>query len=542
MLDDAPRFRSGVPAAGAASGKGLVATSQPAAVAAAVELLDRGGTAADAAVAGAAALAVTEPCSCGPGGDCFALYYEARSGRVHALDGSGRAPAGLTLDRLRRDGMAGGVPRFHGHTITVPGAVAAWCELSARFGRAHVALALQPAIRLARDGFAVQPVTAHFWEVGARAQLVHAPGGGELTLAGRAPRAGETFVNRGLARVLAGIAACGREAFYQGEVAAAIAAAAARAGGTLSEADLAGHQSSWGESIRARYGEVDIHEHPPAGQGLVALIALRVLEHLDARAARGAARLHLIAEALRLAFADGLARIADPAAAVVPVAELLADDHTRGLAARVDRNRAGSAAAPAAPAGDTAYLSVIDGDGNACSLIQSNYMGFGTGAVPAGCGFTLHNRGAGFVLDPAHPNCAGPGKRPYHTIIPALATRPGDGALLASFGVMGGFMQPQGHVQLAMALWDDQLGPQAALDRPRLYIDPHLPGAGISLEDGTPAEVAARLAALGHPVRTVTGWDRALFGRGQVIVRDPATGALAGGSDGRADGVATAQV
>lgn len=521
--------------------RGMVATSQPLAVQAGLEVLGQGGTAADGAVAAAAALSVTEPTSTGLGGDAFALFYEASSGRVTALNGSGRAPRGLTLELLTAQGFRRELPAFHAHTVTVPGACAAWCDLLERHGRLPRATTLAPAIRLAEDGFPVSPITAHFWGRGVERQLRTSPGGLELTIEGRAPRPGEIFRNPGLARTLRAVAEAGPAPFYVGEIARAIAASVQGAGGVLDEADLAGHRSTWDEPISTVYRGIRVWECPPNGQGLVALLALSILEGfpITRHPALGPRRLHLLTEALRLAFADAARFVADPVFAPAPLDRLLSPEYG---AARREQIRSGRAARRVGPGlgsegSDTVYLTVVDGQGNACSFIQSNYMGFGTGIVPRGWGFSLQNRGHNFRLDPAHPNRLAPGKRPYHTIIPALATRD-DGSLFASFGVMGGFMQPQGHVQVLQALLDDGLDPQAALDRPRICLVETQRGWDLALEEGISARTAGRLAAMGHRVRSISGHERALFGRGQVILRDSQSGVLWGGSDPRSDGCA----
>ncbi len=524
--------------------RGIVAASQPLAVAAGLEALAAGGTAADAAVATAVALNVTEPMSTGIGGDCFALYYDAATRQVTALNGSGRAPMALSLERLRRDGLAETLPPYHPYTITVPGACAGWCDLVARHGRLPMRAVLAPAIRLAEQGFPVAPLTAHAWEMAVEHQLRDTWNGLELSIEGRAPRAGEIFRNPGLARVLQAVAEGGRVAFHAGEIAERITAAVRAAGGCLAVEDLAGHHSTWDQPISTTYRNLRIWECPPNGQGLTALLALNILEGFDLAALDPLSpeRLHLEIEAMRLAFADTRWYVADPAVSRVPLAGLLSKEYAAerrrliGLRrATLDQRRG------VPPAGsDTVYLSVVDGEGNACSFINSLYMGFGTGIVPAGLGFALQNRGHNFSLDPAHPNALAPGKRPYHTIIPALATRSAGETLYASFGVMGGFMQPQGHVQVAIALADDGLDPQAALDRPRFYVIGGEPGAQVALEEGIPHRTVAGLAEMSHPVMPVSGLDRGMFGRGQVIVRDAETGVLWAGSDPRSDGCAMA--
>jgi gamma-glutamyltranspeptidase/glutathione hydrolase len=529
------------------STRGIVAASQPLAVAAGLEALSQGGNAADAAVATAAALNVTEPTSTGLGGDCFALYFDAQTGQVSALNGSGRAPALLTLERLRLEGFDLELPPYHAHTITVPGACAGWCDLVERFGRLSLSAILSPAIRLAEQGFPVAPMTAHAWEYGARNQLHSALGGGELTIDGRAPQPGEIFRNPGLALTLRLIAEGGKGAFYQGVIAEAIARTIQAVGGCMTVEDLATHTCTWEEPISTLYRGLRIWECPPNGQGLTALLALNILEGFDLADLEplSARRLHLEIEALRLAFADTRWFVADPAFGRVPVDELLDKKYAaqRQALIRFDRATLDQQRGVPVSSSDTVYLSVVDDLGNACSFINSNYMGFGTGIVPSGWGFSLQNRGHNFSLDPKHPNALAPGKRPYHTIIPAMATRPAATSgspetLFACFGVMGGFMQPQGHLQVVVALVDDGLDPQAALDRPRFCITEGQADNSVALEEGIPDAVMATLAAMGHPVAPTTGYERVVFGRGQVILRDPASGALCAGSDPRADGCA----
>ena len=523
---------------------GMVAASQPLAVAAGLRLLDLGGNAVDAAVAVAAALNVTEPTSTGLGGDAFALYYKADAAEVFALNGSGRCPGGLTLERLQREGMGTTLPPYHPYTITVPGACAAWCDLVERFGSRTMDQILAPAIQLAEQGFPVAPTTAWFWQRAAQGQLGRAVNGRELTIDGRGPRAGELFRNPGLARTLRCIADDGKSAYYTGEIADAIISVIKEAGGCLSAEDLAAHTSTWETPISVLYRGVRVWECPPNGQGLAALLALTLLEGFDLSmtAPLSIDRLHLMIEAMRLAFADARAYIADPAFVDVPVDALLSIEHTDKRRTLIDPARANPALRPGTPpaVSDTVYFSVVDRWGNACSFINSNYMGFGTGIVPRRWGFSLQNRGHNFRLDPTHPNGLAPGKRPYHTIIPAMATRASDGSLYASFGVMGGFMQPQGHVQVVSSLVDDQLDPQAALDQPRWCIEPEDSHGLTALEDGIPLTVMAGLANRGHPIRPVTGMARAMFGRGQIILRNPDNGVLCGGSDPRADGLAMA--
>nr|MBN1228352.1 gamma-glutamyltransferase family protein [Anaerolineae bacterium] len=521
--------------------RGMVATSQPLAAQAGVEVLMKGGNAADAAVAAAATLNVTEPTSTGLGGDCFALYYDSTSREVTALNGSGRAPSGLTLERISRDGFADGLPPFHAHTITVPGAAAGWCDLVERHGRLSLSEVLAPAINHAEEGFPVAPLTAYFWDRGAQRQLGNSPGGCELMIDGRAPRAGEIFRNRTLANTLQILAEGGRRAFYSGDIGEKIANTVQAAGGVMTRDDLSAHESTWEEPISTVYHGIRVYECPPNGQGLTALLALNILSEFDIpQDGLSVERLHLVIEALRLAFADTRWYVADPAQVAVPVHDLLTRAYAHQRAGLVDLTRATVDHVRGTPVAgsDTVYLTVVDGDGNACSFINSNYMGFGTGIVPEGTGFSLQNRGHNFSLDPVHPNALAPGKRPYHTIIPAMATRESDQSLYASFGVMGGFMQPQGHVQVLAGMVNDGLSPQVTLDRPRVCIESGSSGGQVAIEEGVPVSVMARLAEMGHTIRPVSGLGRALFGRGQIITRDPESGVLCGGSDPRADGCA----
>lgn len=523
--------------------RGMVATSQPLAAQIGAGILSRGGTAADAAVAAAAALSVTEPTSTGIGGDCFVLYFEAATRQIRSLNGSGRAPANLSLEMLQQRGMGRELPPFHALTITVPGACAAWCDLAERFGRMPLADCLAPAIELAERGFPVSPITAYFWAIGASRQLSSALGGQELTLGGRAPRPGELFRNPGLARTLRRVAQHGPEGFYQGEIAAAIAQAVHTSGGVLDQDDLAAHRSRWESPISTDYRGIQIWECGPNGQGLAALLALNLLQGFDLLRIPplGVDRMHLILEALRLAFADARWYVADPEFNPPPLEWLLSEEYATSRRAMIDPSRANHSSMPGAMPShpDTVYLSVVDGEGNACSLINSNYMGFGTGIVPAGWGFSLQNRGLGFSLDRDHPNALAPHKRPYHTIIPAMATRR-DGSLYASLGVMGGFMQPQGHVQVLVGLLDDRLDPQQALDRPRVCLTQGTPDSEVAVEQGVPAETIAELQGRGHRLSVLGGYDRAVFGRGQIILREADSGVLWGGSDPRADGCAVA--
>jgi gamma-glutamyltranspeptidase/glutathione hydrolase len=528
----------------------MVASSQPLATAAGLEILYLGGNAADAAVATAAALNVTEPTSTGLGGDMFALFYDAATGQMTALNGSGRAPASLTLELLRKNGFGvwatvGGTREsplqpYHPYTITVPGACAGWCDLIERHGAMSLSSVLTPAIRLADEGFPVAPVASHFWQRAADRQLKESLNGREMTIDGRGPNPGELFRNPGLARTLRTIAAGGKKAYYEGEIAEAIAATIQQAGGCLTVDDLAAHVSTWDEPISTPCGGLRLWECPPNGQGITALLALNILEGFALPSdPLSADRLHLEIEALRLAFADTRWFVADPRVVHVPVNELISKEYAAGRRKLIDPKKATLDQQRGTPVAgsDTVYFCVVDQWGNACSFINSNYMGFGTGIVPHGWGFTLQNRGHNFSLEPGHPNVLAPRKRPYHTIIPAMITRETDGSLFGPMGVMGGFMQPQGHLQVFLALAQG-LDPQTALDMPRFCIGDGTAGGEVALENGIPEETIVDLTKRGHLVRKVMGWERELFGRGQVIVRDQETGILTGGSDPRADGCA----
>ncbi len=523
--------------------RGMVASSQPLATEAGLRILRQGGNAADAAVATAAALNVTEPNMTGIGGDVFALYYDSQTGDVTALNGSGRTPKGLTIAGLERDGIRGEIPLYHAHSVTVPGACAGWFDLIARHGRKSMAEILMPAIELAEEGFPVAPITARLWS-GSIAQVRSSPGGAVFMIDGRGPRPGEIFRNPALAATFKTIAEGGAKAFYEGAIAEAISRLVQAHGGTLCEDDLAHHASSWENPISTVYRGLRLWECPPNGQGLAALLALNIMRgmSLGDQDPLGAQRFHLMIEAMRLAFEDARWYVADPRHATtphIPLDELLSEDYASTRRKLIDPDHANPDPKRGAPSAssDTVYMCCVDSEGNACSFINSNYMAFGSVLSPEGLGFTLQNRAQQMSLDPTHPNAVAPGKRPYHTIIPALLTRESDGSLYGPMGVMGGFMQPQGHLQVTVAMADDDCDPQAALDRPRFGL---LAGRGagtVSVESGLPIETRAALSAMGHELETVDGLARIQFGRGQMIRRDQ-DGVLWGGSDPRADGCA----
>jgi gamma-glutamyltranspeptidase/glutathione hydrolase len=513
--------------------RGVVATSAPLAAQAGLQMLQRGGTAVDAAIATAVALTVVEPTSNGIGSDAFVLVWDGRC--LHGLNGSGRAPATHTPALFARLGLSA-IPATGWLPVTVPGAPAAWRDLHARFGRLPFATLCEPAIAYAADGFPPGPVTAQAW---AQAALAYAANTGPEFAAwfdtfapkGHGPRPGEIWTLPDHAATLRRIAQSHADDFYHGELAGRIARFALETGGYLTAADLAAHTSTWVEPLSTCYRGYDVWELPPNGQGISALAALNILEGFDLRAhpRESAQSYHLQIEAMKLAFVDALRYVADPERVAVPIRGLL-DKAYAAQRRQLIGTQAGEPTPGEPPRGGTVYLCTADRDGMMVSYIQSNYMGFGSGIVVPGTGIALQNRGACFVLEPGHPNCVGPGKRPYHTIIPAFLTRAGEA--LGPFGVMGGFMQPQGHVQMVVNAVDYAMNPQTCLDAPRWQ---WLRGREVALEVEAPRPVMDGLEARGHQV--VIQSNPSSFGRGQIIRRLP-SGAYVAGSEPRADGCA----
>lgn len=520
--------------------RGMVAASNPLAAQAGLAVLRRGGNAADAAVAAAAVLNVTEPASTGIGGDMFALYYDAKTKQVTALNGSGRAPMALTADMLRREGVVE-ISLHSPHAITVPGAAAGWEDLLKRHGRMTLKDVLQDAIHYARDGFPVHPVFAAGWQK-LEPLLKNSPHTEDYLPGGSAPKTAQVVQLPGLARTFEAVAEGGAAAFYTGEIGDAIVETIQAMGGVMTHDDLKRHVSTWDEPIKADYRGITVYECPPNGQGIAALQAMQIADGFDLASLSwdSPERLHLMVEAMRLAFADARYYVADMATNPAPLDFLLSESYAASRRAMISPQLAMMPPTFGMPmaGSDTVYLSAADGEGNACSFINSLYTGFGTGIVAKGTGVFLQSRGALFCLEEGHPNCLAPGKRPYHTIIPAMAVKNGD--LWASFGVMGGFMQPQGHFQVMSAMADDDLNPQEALNRPRWCLDGGTGSSVLLLEEGIPVKTMARLAELGHTVRPVSGGMRGVFGDGQIIRRDPQTGVLFGGSDPRKDGLTAA--
>jgi gamma-glutamyltranspeptidase / glutathione hydrolase len=522
--------------------RGAVATSQPLATAAGLVALRRGGSAVDAALAAAVALTVVQPGSNGIGGDLFAIVWDGT--RLHGLNASGRSPAALTRDIVgagvpappSHGGAQAGAPALPSRgwlPVTVPGAPAGWRDLHARFGRLPFAVLFDDAIAYAAGGFPVSPRVATAWgsSVALHASLGDAPELAEFAKvftvdSGRAPRAGERWSNPDMARTLRLIAETGAGAFYTGEIAVALDAYARSTGGLLTGDDLAAHASVWVEPVPASYRGHEVWELPPNGQGIAASVALSILDGFDLAAIAPEERLHRRIEAIKLGFADAHRCVADPSCAP-DVTGLLAADRVGVLRASIGDRAASGVGEPAR--GGTVYLCAADADGTMVSLIQSTYLGFGSHVVLPGYGFGLQNRGVGFSLDPAHPNVVAPGKRPYHTIVPAFLTRAG--APVGPFGVMGGHLQPQGHVQVVGATLDDGMDPQEALGAPRWYWHA---GRSVRLEPGL-AWAATDLARRGHEVEIDA--DPSAYGYGQAIWRLPDGGYVAG-SEPRADGCA----
>jgi gamma-glutamyltranspeptidase / glutathione hydrolase len=513
--------------------RGMVATSQPLAAQAGLEILKRGGNAMDAAIATAACLTVLEPTSNGIGGDAFALVWT--QGKLHGLNASGPAPQGISGDRVRQSGHTV-MPKYGWIPVNVPGTPAAWAELSARFGALPLTEVLRPAIAYAEEGFPVSPVISKLWKLAYgvyRAQVgaEFAPWFETFAPAGRAPTAGELFRSPDHARTLREIATTKAESFYRGALAEKIDAYSRQSGGFVRKEDLAAYRAEWVQPITVTYRGYDVWEIPPNGHGLVALSALNILKGFELSGKEDVETYHRQWEAIKLAFADGMKYITDPAKMTVTVEALLAESYAAKRRALI----ADTALEPAPgklPEGGTVYLATADTHGNMVSFIQSNYYGFGSGLVVPGTGIALHDRGCNFSLDPDHDNYLQPGKRPYHTIIPGFLTK--DGRAIGPFGVMGGFIQPQGHVQLVMNTIDFQLNPQAALDAPRWSWKE---GKTVEVEHQFPEPLAEALERRGHLVKRCVGSHT--MGRGQIIWRDE-HGVLAGGTEPRADGVVAA--
>ncbi|KAI7152748.1 gamma-glutamyltranspeptidase [Hortaea werneckii] len=584
------------------STKAIVACTQPLAAQCGLEILRKGGNCADAAVAVAAGLNMTEPGSTGIGGDMFCLFYDAATKQVRSLNGSGRSGKNCTLQNVRRslgvqEGEQGKIPLDSVHAVSVPGAAAGWVDTVERFGSGKVSMAeiLAPAVELGERGFPVSECMGFYWNKAEASLKAASPNYAEMLKKDpsapdgcRAPEAGEIMRNPTLANTFRLVGEKGKAGFYSGSVAEELIKVTSDLGGHLTLDDLKSHMEIGTEetepiSLRfkahdsaAKHGKhmsdnsaegVDIWEHPPNGQGIIALMALGIIEQLEKSSQipqftpedhNSTAYLHAIIESLRIAFADGNWFIADPSVSSVPTSSLISPKYLSERAQLFNPNKANpplthGEPSPAHRSSDTVYFAVTDSAGNGISFINSNYAGFGTGIIPRNCGFTLQNRAANFVLQPPnHPNILRESKRPYHTIIPALVTNAADQSLHSVYGVMGGFMQPQGHIQVLLNQLLFNLSPQEALDAPRVCIGAGMPDEGdvmdmtVYLEEGIPENTVEGLRKLGHKVQVVKGWERGLFGRGQLIrwsvdgLEDggKGMGVWSAGSDLRGDGAA----
>ncbi|KAK2739845.1 hypothetical protein FQN57_006421 [Myotisia sp. PD_48] len=573
------------------STNGMVACTQPLAAAAGQKVLREGGNAADAAVAvvinpKAAALNITEPSSTGIGGDMFCLFYDVKTKKISALNGSGRAPGKLTLDQVKKDlgpGHKGAIPMTSVNAVTIPGAAAGWIDTIEKFGSGRVTLdqIFAPAIELGEEGFPVSELSAGFWKAGEEQIRNASPNGREILKTdpsakdgARAPKPGEIFKNPTLAKTFRALAKEGKAGFYKGRIAEEIVKVTQELGGHISLEDMIYHLERGSQDAdpislkvdanefrankRNGNGDVEIWEHPPNGQGIVALMALGILKQLAQQGKipqytpeqhNTASYLHALIESLRIAFADASWWVADPDMGKVPTQELISPIYLAERAKLFNPDKASRTLDHGSPAHnhcDTVYFAVTDKEGNGISFINSVYGGFGTCIVPKGCGFTLQNRGANFSLVEGHPNVLAPFKRPYHTIIPAMITNPSDHSLHTVYGVMGGFMQPQGHVQVLMNMLVFDFTPQTALDAPRFCIGAGHPGSNrdvdqtVYLEEGIDTLVVEKLKQMGHKVTVLKGHERGMFGRGQVIRCHTDEGRIvfSGGSDLRGDGAA----
>lgn len=529
-VGDRPNPRGGGTRSAVRAMNGMIATSQPLASAAGLRVLQQGGNAIDAAIAAAAVLCVVEPMMVSPGGDLFAMIWDAKRKELKALNASGRAPHALSIDELKKRGFTS-MPLFGIHPVTVPGAVDGWATLAQRYGTMPLAQLLQPAIEYAERGFPVTEVISQQWQDG----MQHAKNpdfAATFLPHGRPPAVGEIFTNKNLAATLKKIAAGGRDAFYKGEIAQKIVKFAQSQGGLHTMQDFAAQTSNWVEPISTTYRGYTVYEMPPNTQGLAALEMLNILEGYEVGKLghNTAEYLHLLVEAKKLAFIDRARQIADPAFYQTPLDRLLSKDYAAEQRKHIDPNRAAGPPSTGPGGGpDTVYLTVVDKDRNAVSFIQSIFENFGSGLVAGDTGIVLHDRGAGFSFDPSSPNRLEGGKRPFHTLVPAMVFR--DGKPWLTFGVMGGDMQTQGHVQVLLNLIDFGMDVQQAGEQPRFR---DIEGKGLALESAISAEVRRALEQKGHQIISAPG----SFGGYQAIMIDPQTGALAGGSDMRKDGCA----
>ncbi|HVZ94563.1 MAG TPA: gamma-glutamyltransferase [Phycisphaerales bacterium] len=535
----------------------MAATSHPLATQAAIDIMKAGGSAVDGAIAAEACLGLMEPTGCGMGGDLFAIVWDPKTQKLHGYNGSGRSPRGLTLEKLRaelKERDLKQIPPRGPLPVTVPGCVDGWFALHEKFGAMEMKQVLAPAIQYAKGGFKMEPVIADGWERSVKVLKEYPGFVDQFTINGRAPRAGEVWRNPNLARTLQRIADHGRDGFYKGEIPATIESYIKSQGGFLAASDFEAHHGEWVEPVSTNYRGYDVWELPPNGQGIAALQMLNILERFDVKSmGYGTADyVHLFVEAKKLAFEDRARYYADPDFVKTPVKTLLSKAYAAERAKLIDMQHAAMSVEPGAmPSGaDTIYLTVADSSGMMVSLIQSNYRGMGSGMCPMGSGgakeglgFILQDRGEQFALVDGHPNVYAPGKRPFHTIIPAFITK--DGMPWMSFGVMGGGMQPQGHVQIVVNLIDFGMGLQQAGDVPRIHHDGSTEPQGdvkrmsdggvLNLEPGFPEATVEELKRRGHTLKPA---ETPVFGGYQAIRRDAKTGEYTGASESRKDGKA----
>jgi len=515
--------------------RGMVATAQPLAAQAGLDILKKGGNAIDAAIAAAACLTVVEPTSNGIGSDAFAIIWT--KGKLHGLNASGTAPDSISIEAIRARGFDA-IPAHGLEPVMVPGAPAAWAECSRRFGRLSLKETLQPAIDYAEQGFPVSPIVAKNWRIAFDEYkktfqgTMFAPWFDTFAPDGQVPEAGDVWRSADHARSLKAIADSDAEDFYKGELADQIDSFSRAHEGFIRKSDLARYRPQWVEPISVNYHGYDVWELPPNGQGLVALLGLNILKQFDLKNEDLISKYHKQIEALKLAFSDGKAYITDPREMSDEAVQLLSEPYS-ALRAKQIGQMAMTPEPGRLPKGGTVYLAAADEEGNMVSFIQSNFMGFGSGIVIPGTGISLQNRGYTFSLNPKDANSLAPGKKTYHTIIPGFLTQ--NGTPVGPFGVMGGYMQPQGHLQVISRLIDEHLHPQAALDAPRWQ---WIESKTVLVEPEFPNALAQALARRGHDISVAL--DTGSFGRGQIIWRDPNTGILAGGTESRADGMVAA--
>jgi gamma-glutamyltranspeptidase/glutathione hydrolase len=520
---------------------GIVATSQTLASAAGVKILEAGGSAVDAAIAANAVLGLVEPGSNGIGGDLFAIVYEAKTGKLHGLNASGWAPAGLTIDFLAKKGETS-MPQLGIHSVTVPGAVAGWDALHKRFGKLPLSSVLAPAIHYADEGFPVTEVIGTFWAGEGRQQVSYHENAKKLYLpGGNPPEIGQIFRNPELGKSLKLIGAAGRDAFYKGPIAKAILDISKELGGTFTAADLAEFEAEWVEPISTEYRGWTVYELPPNGQGIAALMMLNLMERfpLGEYGHNSSKALHVMVEAKKLAYADLLEYVGDPRSGKIPVAPMLDKSNAAQRAKLIDMSRANCAPVPSkfdsiskTPGADTIYLSVVDRDGNIVSLIQSSYKGFGSGIVPPGAGFMLHNRAGLFTLERAKANSLAGRSRPIHTIIPGFMRK---GDVRIGFGIMGGWNQAQAHAQFVANVVDFGQNIQQALESAR-FTKLTFPGCDVMMESRVSPEVRSELEKMGHNIHVLIPYSSRVGG-GQAVLRD-SKGVNFGASDPRKDGAA----